>query len=821
MSDSASRERPRPAPALGPPLGSWLMATVLSAVMLAVLACALLIESFARAHAERGATESLRQISAGFREALDRGMARQYQEMQVLAGLEQLRRLDDPAAVRRALDQVRLGFGHFAWIGLSDARGQVLAASDGWLEGVDVSSLPWWQGAQGGPFVGDVRAAALLEKLLPEQAEPWRFVDFAVPIRSERGELQGVLGAYMSWNWVRRIEAELIDKAMQAHEAQALVLAQDGTILLGPRELEGKRLASLAPALRAEPGAGQQAEIDGRPSFIVTAATRGHGNYAGLGWTVLLHKPVELALADYYRLRRQIMVIALVLVAVFVPLVWLLARRLSAPLVELAAAISDRRHLREAKVPRVGGYREASLLSNALADLSERQATQDARLEQRVEERTAELQRAMEQVEASEQRLRAVAHNIPAMVGYFDRQQQCRFFNGSGQQLGGLPAEDVAGLSMRELIGELSYTQHEPHVGQALAGMPARFDGRLMADGEPRYFESHLVPDRDAQGQVQGFYLMTFDITRLKQAELNAARSEARLRTITDNLPVLISYIDRDERLRFLNGTFQRWLGLDPRQALGRSFREVIGETLYEPRRPYLERALAGERVSFETVSEALGVSRHLKVSYVPDRSEDGEVAGVYTLSTDISAAKQIEQHLARLTRVDALTGGPNRRQFEERLPEALARAQRNGLGVALLFLDIDKFKHINDSLGHAAGDLVLIEFAARLNGCVRATDMVARLGGDEFVLILEGLHSEQEPEMLARKVLADMARPFQISGQAVAVSTSIGLVCSVGGHGEPGELLARADEALYAAKAAGRATFKVAPPVVASSSAG
>lgn len=675
-------------------LGSWLSASLLLAVLLAVLSCALLIESFTRAHAERSATQSLRQLAVDFRDALDRGMAQQFQEVKVLSQLELFQRHDDPPAMRRALNQIQLGLPHFAWLGVTDTAGKVLASGGGLLEGVNVSKRPWWQNAHQGIYVGDVHAAVLLEKLLPKQAEPWRFVDFAWPLRNERGQPLGVFGVHLSWAWAREIKAGLIDAAMESHQAEALVVAKDGTVLLGPQALEGRKL----PGIELGPDeAGQALRYTdaGIDYFAVSAATRGQGAYSGLGWTVLLRKPAALALADYERLRRQIIMTAVLLLLLLAPLAWALSRRLSAPLVRLARAIDARRHLGEGKpMPHVGGYREVALLSGALGELSRRQAEQDASLaalnaslEQRVEQRTRELQQALAQLQAGER----------------------------------------------------------------------------------------------------------------------------RLRTIADNLPALISYIDREQRLQFLNATFLPWMGLDAKAALGQRLPELIEPVDYAARQRHLDRALAGERVGFDV--EAVGGDgqrRQLRVEYLPDLLEDGTVAGIYTLASDVTAAKLVEQHLDRLSRVDTLTGGPNRRALEERLPEALARARRSGQGLALLFLDVDKFKQINDALGHAAGDAVLREFAHRLASCVRATDMVARLAGDEFVILLEGLHEPAEAELVARKVLAAMAPPVPLPGGPQPVSTSLGLAYSRAGDAEPAELLARADQALYAAKAAGRGTFRL-----------
>lgn len=238
----------------------------------------------------------------------------------------------------------------------------------------------------------------------------------------------------------------------------------------------------------------------------------------------------------------------------------------------------------------------------------------------------------------------------------------------------------------------------------------------------------------------------------------------------------------------------------------------MVGPALYEERRINIDRALAGERVDFEVQSITKGVPRYLQTSYLPDRRPDGSVAGIYTLSTDVTVLKNAEQQMRQLARYDTLTGLPNRLQFEEKLPEAMARCARMRRPMALMFLDVDKFKTINDTLGHSAGDEVLKEFAHRLISCVRKTDMVARLAGDEFVVILEGLNAIDEPQFVARKIIATIGGEFDVLGRPLTVSTSLGVALYEGGDDvTPARLLTRADEALYEAKAAGRNTFRVA----------
>jgi diguanylate cyclase (GGDEF)-like protein len=188
-------------------------------------------------------------------------------------------------------------------------------------------------------------------------------------------------------------------------------------------------------------------------------------------------------------------------------------------------------------------------------------------------------------------------------------------------------------------------------------------------------------------------------------------------------------------------------------------------------------------------------------------------VAGVYTLSTDVTAFKQVERELDQLSRVDPLTGLPNRRQFDQRLSEALARARRSGRLLALMFMDLDRFKQVNDTLGHAAGDVVLQTFANRVRGAVRETDVLCRLAGDEFVLIVENLNEPEEAGGLAQKLLDTVSAPLTVMGTAVQMSTSIGVACTSAQAESDVAFLARADDALYAAKAAGRGRWHLAPP--------
>jgi diguanylate cyclase (GGDEF)-like protein/PAS domain S-box-containing protein len=425
------------------------------------------------------------------------------------------------------------------------------------------------------------------------------------------------------------------------------------------------------------------------------------------------------------------------------------------------------------------------------------------------ERRAAELE-----IARSEQRMADLTNAIPAMVGYFDMQETCLFANDAGLRSLGVSRSDIPGIRMRAALGETVYAQHEPYVREALQGRRSRLDGKVEFAGRDAYFQAHLIPDRSDGGAQRGFYLMTFDITAMKEAEARRAKAEGQLRAITDNLPVAITYLDDQQRYRFVNRTGLEWLCRPADEVIGHRMGDILRPVAYEHRREAIEQGLAGKRVTFEAEAITGDVTRILHYAYIPDIESDGRVAGLYGLATDVSALKNVEKQLSLLVRSDVLTGVANRYYFNEAFPLALSRARRAMTGLALMYLDIDHFKSINDSLGHAAGDEVLKAFTGRLQQSVRTTDTVARLGGDEFVIVLEGVNGADEPQIVARKIVANVTRPLEVEGRTLTITTSIGIAFRreiLAADAATAEaLIGRADAALYAAKKAGRNTWRM-----------
>ncbi|MDB5816375.1 MAG: hypothetical protein JWQ11_15 [Rhizobacter sp.] len=406
-------------------------------------------------------------------------------------------------------------------------------------------------------------------------------------------------------------------------------------------------------------------------------------------------------------------------------------------------------------------------------------------------------------------------NQLPVRISHFDADQRVLFANRYCGVVYGCEASALIGKTIGEVRGESTYREMSPHVASALRGEKVRYEHEAQVAGEWRFFQQDYVPDLDAQGRVQGFSSISFDITERKLAKLALVQGEKRLRDITDNLPALIAYIGQDFRLQFANATFERWTGIPVAQALGTPLSQFMhGETL-ETRQHHVERALAGEAVSFEAPLWLLDHRRDTHVTYLPDRLADGSVGGVYALVNDITLLKSAERRMTHLAHVDELTGLPNRRQFTASLDEAMQRSRHSGAAMALMFLDVDKFKAINDRFGHAGGDAALNHFADCVRGAIRPGDVFARVAGDEFVVIAEAVGDHHDIAAMADRIVAAVRQPLHIDGVAYRLSVSMGIALYAGDALDSSEFLSRADEALYAGKAAGGDNWRLAGATV------
>ena len=302
---------------------------------------------------------------------------------------------------------------------------------------------------------------------------------------------------------------------------------------------------------------------------------------------------------------------------------------------------------------------------------------------------------------------------------------------------------------------------------------------------------------------------------RLLDSRHRLRNSEDELRTITDRIPAMVAFVDTEQRYRFVNRNYQRWLGLDPQAMLGKTVSDVFGEKFCMTLKPHLERALAGQTFAVDHRINGIEFARGrwLNIMYVPKVDADGEVSGVYILSSDITEVMVAEHRALFLAEHDELTTLPNRAAFQVAVNKAIEQSAGDAVSpstqFAVIFVDVDRFKVINDTLGHAAGDHLLQALATRMKQVVRGRDLVARMGGDEMCLLLHDVRDAAHASEIAERILVALREPVELrSGMQHHVTVSAGIAIYPQDGTDTETLLRHADIAMYRAKDAGRDGF-------------
>ena len=552
-------------------LATLTMLTVSIAVTLTVLLHLALVSHFAHQQARKEAQLRLQQLSWQMRDSLNRVTGSAMVTVKLLAELPQVRSYDKPDATRQVLESIQRAVADYAWIGVADTGGTVRASTHRMLEGAQVDARPWFQSGLKSAHATDYHPALLLNKLLPQATDPWRFIDMSAPLLGDDGAVRGVVGVHMSWQWVRNRARQLLTPALREYGAEVLVVRADGTVLLGPEALFEKKIDT--PSLRLAQGGAtgslREEDSDGKVYLTGYSRTGTAGDPATLQWSVLVRHTEEAALAEARMLERRMIALSVLMAAVLALCAALLARRLTRPMDALSGAIEQ-----AIDATRAGGH----------------------------------------------------AEEIPVVSGFHEAR--------------------VLSHAMRELV-----------------------------------------------------------------------------------------------------------------------------------------------------------------------RSEEGHRSALATMNRELEstvAARTAE--LQALLLHDGLTGLPNRRALMQTLPDVMHRAARARQACALLFLDMDGFKGVNDTHGHEEGDALLCQFGTRLQEAVRKTDFVARLAGDEFVVVLEGLRDARDAHEKSATLLAVLQAPYDLPRARVTVGASIGVALHAPGDAHDVDAwLARADSAMYAAKRSGKNMVELA----------
>ena len=315
---------------------------------------------------------------------------------------------------------------------------------------------------------------------------------------------------------------------------------------------------------------------------------------------------------------------------------------------------------------------------------------------------------------------------------------------------------------------------------------------------------SHMViAHRDRDGKIERYSTVMRDISVELSAKHELTRQTRILSSITEAIPDVVAVLGPDLCYRFVNSAFERWLGAPRETIIGQSMLKVLGRDAFERLLPWAQKALAGETGIYESTYRQNGSVANRAISFIPLHMDDGAVNGVVALAQDVTMQKREEMRLRELSQRDPLTGLLNRAGFEQYLERALVEGR--GRSLALLYIDLDHFKPINDRCGHPVGDQVLQVIANRLCKSVRPTDGVARLGGDEFAIVLSGVNDRANAETVAEKVISAIVAPFDIGVVQLTVGASVGVAFAATSGSGWADLVARADANLYKAKASGR----------------
>lgn len=406
---------------------------------------------------------------------------------------------------------------------------------------------------------------------------------------------------------------------------------------------------------------------------------------------------------------------------------------------------------------------------------------------------------------ARAQEIRLLADNVPVLISHFSHDLRCLFANKAYAAFWGWNVDSVIGRTVEEIIGAEGFREIEPYIRRVLSGETATYERSLRgADGGTRVIEVNLLPQLDEAGRAISAFVLISDITRHRLSEQAVRESEERLRKFADATHEGIVFHD-DGVITDCNDAGLRLIGYRYEELVGRPVLDFVApesrDTVLNNIRLGYERAYEG----FILHKDGARVAVEMTGKVMPYKGRPYRM----TVIRDIRDRKEAEARIQFLAHHDTLTGLPNRVLLMDRLEFILASARRREARVGVLFIDLDNFKTVNDSLGHAAGDALLRQVASRIEGALRSVDVVSRLGGDEFLVVLPDLESEQAPVAVAEKLLAVVTEPVTLEGQSLSVSPSIGIAVFPRDGTTADTLIRNADAAMYLAKDRGRSNFQ------------
>jgi len=421
-----------------------------------------------------------------------------------------------------------------------------------------------------------------------------------------------------------------------------------------------------------------------------------------------------------------------------------------------------------------------------------------------------------------ERQLQLFTDNIPEAVVYLDTSRRYKFVNNTFVRIRGVPRDEIIGKDSFEVLGIAAADFTTQYVERAFAGETVVYERLVtLPDGDAHWYRIRAVPDFSAANEVQGIYVVGIDIhdVKIAQHQLNIDKAELRhanwlLTSHFENTPLAAIEWDSELRVRRWTAQAEKIFGWTEQEVIGKHFSEW--PFVYEEDLAAVNEAI--EQLRTISMARATTVNRNYR--------KDGSVIWVewynsslstnkanatsfFSLAQDVTDRILAEERLQHQATHDNLTGLPNRTLLHERVSQAIIRARRSGDKVAALFIDLDRFKDVNDTLGHRIGDQLLREMARRLKEVIRESDLLVRLSGDEFMVILEQFSEPDAPAIVAVKLLEEMRTATIIEGNEIYVAGSIGISLFPDDADDVDTLLKNADMAMYRAKESGKNTYQ------------
>jgi diguanylate cyclase (GGDEF)-like protein/PAS domain S-box-containing protein len=435
-------------------------------------------------------------------------------------------------------------------------------------------------------------------------------------------------------------------------------------------------------------------------------------------------------------------------------------------------------------------------------------ANERSKFEEKLLEARHVAESAASALTAHEAFVKAITYAMPGLVAYWDKHLRCRFINRSDADgYAGQPMT-LLGSSMQDILGQSVFDLNESHIRGALAGRKQTFERTLTKpDGSLAYTLANYIPDVDAAGNVIGFFVLDTDITPVKSAEFELRlaasifESTAEAIMVTDDTGIILS----------VNPAFSTITGYSAVDAVGQTAGKLISDRHDGAFHAAIAQAILTDgHWEGETWSRRQDGAIFLAwKSITIIRSSEEEPIRYVSMFNDISELWQKNEDTRYLAFHDLLTGLPNRSLLIDRMVQLIAKIDREQCNLAVMFLDLDGFKAVNDTLGHETGDQLLVTVAHRLVAQVRSADTVARLGGDEFVVMLLNPANRNEVARVAERIVESLNLQMNFDQGMAHVGVSIGIAMHPDDGTTPAQLLKSADGAMYLAKAAGKNTYR------------